>query len=204
MTRYLSITILLIVVFGASASAPIHSDAPPPQRRTAIGSYATDLFAGYASGESTPPQGLPVRGPLTHRGELIAQPLLGCRFDDEHYRGHKGADFPADYGTPVHATLSGLVVWAGERLGGWGNVVVVENHGYQTWFAHLAAVQVARGEVVNVGDIVGAVGSTGNSTAPHLHYGVLQNQSLPGQPPARWLDPEAFLTAEALAHRPCW
>lgn len=202
MTRYLSITLLLIFVFGSSA--PIHADAPPPQRRAVIGSYATDLFADYAIGEPTRPTGLPLRGPLSYKGEWVAKPLLGCRFDDEHYHGHRGADFPADVGTPAHATLSGLVVWAGERRGGGGNVVVVENHGYQTWFAHLSAVYVMRGDVVNVGDMVGAVGSTGNSTAPHLHYGVLQIQSVPGQAPARWLDPEQFYDVSGAWLATCW
>lgn len=204
MTRYRFFVFMSMLMLTVCGSTPIHADPLPPPRRAAIGSYAADLFTGYIAGEPMPPQGLPLRGPLSYKGELIVQPVLGCRFDDEHYRGHRGADFPADSGTPVYATLSGLVVWAGERRGGWGNVVVVENYGYQTWFAHLSAVQVARGDVVNVGDVVGAVGSTGNSTAPHLHYGIWKKVDVPGQAPARWLDPESSFALDAVAARACW
>jgi len=51
----------------------------------------------------------------------------------------------------------------------------VENNGYQVWFAHLAEVHVSEGEIVPYDQVVGLVGSTGNSTGPHLHYEIIVN-----------------------------
>ena len=65
------------------------------------------------------------------------------------------------------------MVWAGAN-GPWGNLVVVENGGYQVWLAHLSF-RVSLGEILSYGDVVGLSGNTGNSTGAHLHYGIKQN-----------------------------
>ncbi len=79
------------------------------------------------------------------------------------------------------------MVWAGEN-GPWGNLVVVENNGYQVYLAHLETVAVSEGQLLQHGDSVGEVGSTGNSTGPHLHYGIKQRTET-GQ---LWLNPVDF------------
>ena len=78
-----------------------------------------------------------------------------------------GVDFPVNEGTPVHTTMAGKVVWAGPN-GPWGNLVVVENNGYQVWFAHLSVISVSVGDILEYGDVVGLSGNTGNSTGYRL------------------------------------
>ncbi len=87
-------------------------------------------------------------------------------------RAHKGVDYAAPHGTPVTAAGDGKVVFRG-RKGGYGNVVIVD-HGsqYSTLYAHLSrfAPGLQIGERVKQGELIGAVGSTGLATGPHLHY----------------------------------
>ncbi len=123
------------------------------------------------------PRGLPLAGTV----------YLGCLFHDPNYASHTGVDFPAGLGTPVYATMAGLVVWAGPN-GPWGNLVVIENNGYQIYLAHLESIAVTQGQIVSLGTYVGGVGSTGNSTGPYLHYGIKQ-QTEGGQV---WLNPVIF------------
>lgn len=83
---------------------------------------------------------------------------------------HTGIDFRANSGAPVRATGAGRVVTA-EYSGGYGNMVEIEHAGgVTTRYAHLSSIAVEEGETVNLGQIVGRVGSTGRSTGPHLHY----------------------------------
>jgi len=90
-------------------------------------------------------------------------------------RFHYGMDFTAATGTDVFATGIG-VVKSTERETGYGNMVVIDHgFGYETYYAHLSRVNVQVGQKVNRGDVIGYVGSTGTSTAPHLHYEVSKN-----------------------------
>jgi len=86
-------------------------------------------------------------------------------------RFHSGTDLAAPMGTPVLAAYAGQVVLA-DLLGGYGLAVALEhNKGTaQTLYAHLSEIFVKSGEVVKQGDVIGRVGSTGNSTGPHLHF----------------------------------
>lgn len=89
---------------------------------------------------------------------------------------HGGIDLGAPAGTPVATTGAGTVSFAG-FAGSYGLLVVVNHgNGVQTRYAHLSRIGVARGQLVNRGDIVGLVGSTGRSTGPHLHYEVRHGQ----------------------------
>ena len=85
---------------------------------------------------------------------------------------HKGVDISAPTGTPVRATGDGIVVFA-ERSGGYGRLVVLD-HGrsLQTYYAHLSRIDVRVGQQMRTGETVGAVGTSGRVTAPHLHYEV--------------------------------
>jgi murein DD-endopeptidase MepM/ murein hydrolase activator NlpD len=88
------------------------------------------------------------------------------------WRAHKGVDFAAPSGTPVHAAGAGKVVFAGMQ-GGYGNVVILQHGGaYSTAYAHLSrfAPGVRPGAHVSQSDVVGYVGMTGWATGPHLHY----------------------------------
>lgn len=88
---------------------------------------------------------------------------------------HTGQDFAAAAGTPTEAVARGVVVFAGWS-GSYGNLVRIRHaNGVETWYAHLSAEDVVEGDAVEKGDAVGAVGSTGNSTGPHLHLEVRVN-----------------------------
>ncbi|OYQ38159.1 peptidase M23 [Flavobacterium cyanobacteriorum] len=89
---------------------------------------------------------------------------------------HAGMDFSARTGTPVYATGDGVVSAADNRMSGYGNRIVIRHgYGYETLYAHLSRFKARPGQRVKRGDIIGYVGSTGRSEAPHLHYEVHKN-----------------------------
>ena len=89
---------------------------------------------------------------------------------------HDGVDFPEPMGTPVGAAGVGTVVSAGWNSGGYGNLIVIQHRlGYQSWYAHLSSIAVSSGSRVAGGVRIGAVGTTGHSTGPHLHFEVRLN-----------------------------
>jgi murein DD-endopeptidase MepM/ murein hydrolase activator NlpD len=82
---------------------------------------------------------------------------------------HTGQDFARPHGSPVTAVSHGVVVYTGPS-GGYGNLIRVHHaNGVESWYAHLSTIDVQAGDDVRAGDRLGAVGSTGNSTGPHLH-----------------------------------
>lgn len=91
---------------------------------------------------------------------------------------HQGLDIAAPEGTPIDAVLGGLVTIAGD-YGGYGNAVQIDHgNGVQTLYGHMSTVGVSPGQQVTAGQIIGAVGSTGNSTGPHLHLSVIKDGSM--------------------------
>ncbi|RZJ63279.1 MAG: M23 family metallopeptidase [Flavobacterium sp.] len=89
---------------------------------------------------------------------------------------HAGMDFSAKTGTPIYATGDGVVAVADNRSSGYGNHIVLRHgYGYETLYGHLSRYKVKAGQKVKRGDIIGYVGSTGRSEAPHLHYEVHKN-----------------------------
>jgi murein DD-endopeptidase MepM/ murein hydrolase activator NlpD len=86
---------------------------------------------------------------------------------------HKGVDISAPTGTPVHCAAEGVVILAEPVSGGYGRLVIVDHGGgIQTYYAHLSKISVHTGQEIHRGELVGAVGSSGRTTAPHLHYEV--------------------------------
>ncbi len=94
---------------------------------------------------------------------------------------HKGVDFAAPIGTPIYAGGNGIVEYIG-RNGGYGKYIRIRhNNGYKTAYAHLSNYKkgISKGVRVNQGEVIGYVGSTGNSTGPHLHYEIIyQNKHI--------------------------
>ncbi|MBA9072699.1 murein DD-endopeptidase MepM/ murein hydrolase activator NlpD [Flavobacterium gossypii] len=89
---------------------------------------------------------------------------------------HAGMDFSAKTGTPIYATGDGVVERADNTASGYGNHIVIRHgFGYETLYGHLSKYKVRAGQHVKRGDIIGYVGSTGRSEAPHLHYEVHKN-----------------------------
>ncbi|MCZ8330297.1 MAG: M23 family metallopeptidase [Flavobacterium sp.] len=86
---------------------------------------------------------------------------------------HQGMDFTAPIGTPIFATGDGIVKRADNTASGYGNHIVIQHgYGYETLYGHLSKYKCKAGQRVKRGDIIGYVGSTGRSEAPHLHYEV--------------------------------
>lgn len=89
--------------------------------------------------------------------------------------GHTGLDIAAPAGTPIKATADGEVIFSGYS-GGYGYVVKISHgNGIQTYYGHCSSLYVSTGETVEAGDVIAAVGSTGNSTGNHLHFEVRVN-----------------------------
>ncbi|WP_375580429.1 M23 family metallopeptidase [Marivirga tractuosa] len=86
-------------------------------------------------------------------------------------RPHEGCDFSAPRGTPIYSTGDGEVIRVQSTFGGFGKLVVIDHgYGFVTKYAHMSSFNVKRGDKVKRGDCIGFVGTTGTSTAPHLHY----------------------------------
>ncbi|MCE5312130.1 MAG: M23 family metallopeptidase [Nitrospiraceae bacterium] len=119
------------------------------------------------------PKGWPVEGTVTSEYGKRSSPTQG----DSVQEHHSGLDISAPSGTRVKATADGVVTFSGYNAGN-GNLVVIEHGlGYTTFYAHNSANRVSVGQTVKRGQLIALVGSTGNSTGPHLHYEVWRNKS---------------------------
>ena len=168
---------------NADISAPLR--AAQSEKPTALGSRDEQfkaLFSRWQSLETgslptTSAVSIPARAPLdslrmTSNFGLRWHPVTGGR------RQHEGVDLASPVGTPIHATADGTVAKA-DWFGGYGLFVQLEHGGaLQTRYGHMSRLNVAAGQHVHKGDIIGYVGTTGRSTGPHLHYEVRVN----GQP----------------------
>ncbi len=122
---------------------------------------------------------------------ILKTPLDGARISSNYgmrkhpisgfNKMHKGVDFAAPTGTPIYAGGNGIVEYVG-RNGGYGKYIRIRhNNGYKTAYAHLSNYKkgISKGVRVNQGEVIGYVGSTGNSTGPHLHYEIIyQNKHI--------------------------
>lgn len=121
----------------------------------------------------------PCNAPITSGFGMRMHPILG------YERFHAGIDFGADYGEPIFAADRGTVIFAG-WYGGYGNAVIIDHGGgVTTMYAHASELYVSEGQSVERGGTIAAVGSSGLSTGPHLHFEVRRN----GEP----VDPGEFL-----------
>lgn len=106
----------------------------------------------------------------------LSHPVAGPYVDTFGPRGnrfHTGLDYPAPAGAPVTSAAAGRVTWAGWHPGGWGYLVSIAHAGgVRTMSAHLSKVSVRVGQLVEVGQRVGLIGSSGRSFGPHLHFEV--------------------------------
>jgi len=111
-------------------------------------------------------------GPFVRPVPQAANSAFGTRsfYNGEPRAAHGGADFSSPEGTPIKAPNAGRVVLAGVRYFTGGTVVIDHGGGLLSLFAHLSRVDVAAGDAVSTGAVVGLVGATGRVTGPHLHW----------------------------------
>ena len=116
----------------------------------------------------------PVREDKLNRG-INQLSGFGVRIHPIHKvrKMHKGIDFSSPRGTPIYATGDGVISKLERKRSGYGhNVRINHGYGYQTLYAHMSKILVKEGQKIKKGQKIGLVGSTGTSTAPHLHYEV--------------------------------
>lgn len=108
----------------------------------------------------------PINGTVTSRFGSI---------ESVRYGAHTGLDIAAASGTPIKAAAGGTIEYA-SWMGSYGNLVIVSHgNGIKTYYAHCSKILVTKGQTVNAGDTISLVGTTGNSTGPHLHFEVRIN-----------------------------
>ena len=153
---------------GAAISGKPTSKASTEDKMTEYGEYgARDQSTSTTPGEL---QDLESTG-----GVLPSSSPKGDKFGYSSWRGrnHNGIDYPLPEGTPISVIQPGTVADAGFRNNGYGNQVKV-NHpgGVSSFYAHLSSINVASGQKIDPGTVIGKIGSTGRSTGPHLHFEV--------------------------------
>lgn len=147
-----------------AARVNLISSALPQRSGGTIPGFSSSRYPGQTV---SIPSLIPVEGvKLTSEYGMRWHPVLGGR------RKHDGVDLAAPTGTPVRATANGVVERA-DWFGGYGLFVALEHGGdIETRYGHMSRLNVAAGQAVHKGDIIGYVGTTGRSTGPHLHYEV--------------------------------
>jgi len=137
-------------------------------------SKSYDELILLAKNKETMLQHLPAIQPVLNKDLARMASGFGWRIDPIYHtqRFHEGMDFVAPTGTEIFATGDGTISRAGWEQG-YGNCVKISHgFGYETLYAHMSKIKVRIGQRVKRGDVIGLVGNTGKSTAPHLHYEV--------------------------------
>lgn len=131
--------------------------------------YSNNAGASVITGNGTFTHPCPGYTYISSEFGYREQPIAGASTN------HKGMDFAAPTGTPIYAAASGTVTSA-SYSGNAGNMIVINHgNGLQTYYMHCNSMYVRAGQTVSKGQNIGAVGSTGNSSGPHLHFQVMQN-----------------------------
>ncbi len=118
-----------------------------------------------------------------------SNPLPNGRWVRGFYAGHTGIDISANLGTPIFAANSGPVLFSGFSNWGYGNAIVLAHGLYSSLYGHMSQRNLSCGDFATVGQVIGLVGSTGNSSGPHLHFEIRYNdvpQNPSGTPGLGW------------------
>jgi murein DD-endopeptidase MepM/ murein hydrolase activator NlpD len=129
-------------------------------------------FDGYYDETGQPLKKMFLRTPMKF-GKMTSRYSIR-RFHpvSKRYRAHTGIDYGAPTGTPILATANGRVEFAGWK-GGYGKLIILKHpNGYKTYYGHCSRLLKKKGQIVEQGQVIARVGSTGVSTGPHVHYEV--------------------------------
>ncbi len=144
-------------------------------KQLAIQSRSLDEILKLAKEKNKLLSAIPAIQPV--RNENLKQIASGFGYRSDPFtkvrKFHEGMDFSARSGTPIYATGDGVIARADNTASGYGNHIVIRHgFGYETLYGHLSKYNCRAGQTVKRGDVIGYVGSTGRSEAPHLHYEV--------------------------------
>lgn len=156
----------------------LHEKVDQLRRKLYIESKSQDEVASLAENKEKQLAAVPAIQPVANKQLIALASGFGFRVHPIYKvkKMHTGIDFAASIGTPIYATADGKVMEVSVRFSGYGKMVEIDHgFGYHTRYAHMHGFAVRQGQQVKRGDLIGYVGNTGLSTAPHLHYEVLLN-----------------------------
>lgn len=149
------------------------------QKQMVIQSKSLDEIAILAEEKEKFLEAIPAIQPVRNKDLKRMASGYGWRTDPftKARKMHRGMDFTAPRGTPIFATGNGKITRADNNSSGFGKHIRIDHgHGYLTIYAHLSKYNVTKGQKVKRGDLIGFVGNTGRSEAPHLHYEVWKDK----------------------------
>lgn len=156
--------ILLILFLTACGSSPKINTAIPDQA-TQVDKETNSIKTNQqkSSSRQKPFFDWPVVEARMTRGYLP-------RGTKKRRRPHKGIDLAAQRGTAVLASHDGVVIYTGKEFRGYGKMIMIEKDNWATLYAHLDKIVVYEGQKIRQGEVIGALGNTGRSSGPHLHF----------------------------------
>jgi murein DD-endopeptidase MepM/ murein hydrolase activator NlpD len=156
----------------------LHERVDKLKRKVYIESKSQDDVIALAENKEKLFAAIPAIQPVANKELIALASGFGMRIHPVYkvFKMHTGVDFAAQIGTPIYATADGVIDKLEVSFSGYGKVLEVDHgYGYRTRFAHMHGFAVRQGQRVKRGDLIGYVGDTGLSTAPHLHYEVFVN-----------------------------
>jgi murein DD-endopeptidase MepM/ murein hydrolase activator NlpD len=156
----------------------LHEKVDKLRRKLYIESRSQDEVVHLAERKEKLFAAIPAIQPISNKQLIALASGFGLRIHPVYKvkKMHNGIDFAASIGTPIYATADGKVAIVDVKFSGYGKLVEIDHgFGYRTRYAHMHDFAVRVGQNVKRGDLIGYVGNTGMSTAPHLHYEVMIN-----------------------------
>ncbi len=153
----------------------LHERVDKLRRKLYIESKSQDEVVRMAENKEKMWAAIPAIQPISNKQLIALASGFGNRVHPVYKvkKMHTGIDFAAEIGTPIYATADGKVVVVDVKFSGYGKMVEIDHgFGYRTRYAHMHDFAVSQGQNIKRGDLIGYVGNTGLSTAPHLHYEV--------------------------------
>ena len=156
----------------------LHEKVDKLRRKLYIESKSQDEVVQLAENKEKLFAAIPAIQPISNKQLIALASGFGQRIHPVYKvkKMHSGIDFAAEIGTPIYATADGKVTKVDVKFSGYGKMIEIDHgFGYASRYAHMHEFNVRTGQNIKRGDLIGYVGNTGLSTAPHLHYEVLIN-----------------------------